>query len=147
MVSAVTSGDLRLLSHTGLFSVQLQKPDPGNAGTAPPEPATASSPPGTVRATETFWPTSGLASGTHVASGMEVPADAAVVTAFPQFFEPVTALGLPGPSTIVSRERVIATREQLRLEGQPYGDEAVARALSVSPSTVKRRRQELLTPT
>jgi hypothetical protein len=41
-VQAVTNGDMKMLSHTGLFSVQLQAPGAGQAstdqgGTVPPE--------------------------------------------------------------------------------------------------------------
>jgi hypothetical protein len=102
---AVTSGDLRRLSHTGLFSVQLQP-----AGTSLDESSTAAalarfpefaSPAlethipkqvGNFRAMSDFTPSSGvLADFGTVPRGTVLPAQAPHVRAFPSIFEPVDA--------------------------------------------------------
>lgn len=46
----------------------------------------------------------------------------------------------PGtPSGIVTRTQVLAKREELRAAGLPHGYDSLARALSVSPATIRRR--------
>ncbi len=45
----------------------------------------------------------------------------------------------PGPSLIISADEVVKKREELRAQDEPFGYDSVARALGVSPSTVRRR--------
>jgi hypothetical protein len=73
IVDAVVSGDLRRLTHTGLFSVQLQP-----AGTTPVA----------FSARADFWPVSGLFESNRVTEGDLFSPDHPIVAAFPSMFTP-----------------------------------------------------------
>jgi hypothetical protein len=111
IVDSVTSGDLRRLLHTGLFSVQLRPPsefaDDGGQEAIPPAatyiriPEYAGKPidhqvpkpVGDRRAISDFTPTSGvLAQFGRVPRGTILPAAAPHVVAFPSLFEPAGSL-------------------------------------------------------
>jgi hypothetical protein len=125
---AVVSGDLTLLRHTGMVSVQLQPPGSGPA-----------------IANQTFWPVTGIHAGRHIERGTYLDASDPLVGAFPHLFmretiahEPAR-LALPGPSHIVTVDQVREAQERLRAEGRPSGYDSLARELGVSRDTVRRR--------
>lgn len=136
-VAAVVTGDMNLLVHTGLTSVQLMPP--------------LATPAAAYRVTRTFWsidvPYLSLGA---LPEGLIVPADHPVAAAYPSMFEPVAAEGdvplLParagGPGHIVTRDQVVAKRIELLRLGEPAGHNSIARALSVSVDTVRRRLRE-----
>ncbi len=134
-VAYVVTGDMNLLVHTGMTSVQLMPP--------------VMSPPSALRVTRTFWSIDvPYASLGALPEGLVVPGGHPVAMAYPSMFEPVAA-EIPllparagGPGHIVSREQVLAKRIELLRLGQPAGYNSVARALSVSPDTVKRRLRD-----
>jgi len=129
VVAAVETEDFGLLRHSGKLSVQLQEP-----GAAP----AASAPAATYRARKDFWPVDDpLAALGTIAAGSTFAADHPLVCAIPSMFD------LVEPSErVVTREEVYQARAQLQAAGKPYGDAAVGVLLSVSASTVKRRRTE-----
>jgi phage portal protein BeeE len=130
----VSGGDASLLVHTGLTSVQLQPPLD--------QPAAA------YRATRQFWSIDvPYASMGTIAAGAVVPGGHPILAAYPSLFEPVVdQLLLParasGPAQIVTREQVMAKRLELLRLGQPAGHNSIARALSVSSDTVRRRLRD-----
>lgn len=125
VVEAVTSGDLKLLRHSGMLSVQLQPP--GSQAVA----------------NETFWPVTGVTAGQWIEAGQVLDASHPVVHAFPHLFNYGTERpALPGPGQIVTREQVIEARARLAAEGRPNGYDSVARMLNVSRDTVRRRLAE-----
>lgn len=125
VVAAVTAGDLKLLRHSGMLSVQLQ-------------------PPGTQAiAAETFWPVTGAMEGEVVEAGQVLDVTHPAVRAFPHLFTYGTERpALPGPSPIVTREQVIEARERLITEGRTSGYDSLARELGVHRDTVRRRLAE-----
>jgi hypothetical protein len=128
-VAAVVTGDMNLLVHTGLTSVQLMPP--------------INQPPAAYRAHREFWsiqaPWSGL--GT-IAAGQVVPGDHPIIRAYPSMFEAVEPQRQLGPGLVVTRDQVLATRIELLRDGKPAGYNSIARVLSVSPDTVRRRLRE-----
>jgi hypothetical protein len=130
-VAAVVTGDMNLLVHTGMTSVQLLPPLN--------EPAAA------YRAPREFWSIDvPYASMGTIPAGVIIPAGHPILAAYPSMFEPVADVPqLParagGPGQIVTRDQVVAKRIELLRLGQPAGNNSVARALSVSPDTIKRR--------
>jgi hypothetical protein len=173
VIAAVAGEDITLLRHTGLLPVQLQTPgagtEPGGAAAqgrslasyrateetmlAFPEyfrdAAAARANPRDLRATRTFWPTSGFAAKTYVEEGEILPSDAPVAVLFPEFFEVIegTAVRVSevprlGSGQVVSTEEVLAARTRLREAGKPSGYESIARELGVSRDSVRRRLRE-----
>jgi hypothetical protein len=155
-IAAVITGDMSLLVHTGLVSVQLQQPGADASAAAKSSfPTVATSalapiglPPGvtTMRAIREFWPVEGrLAALGRIPAGAEVPVAHPIVTAFPEMFAPVATPVLPaiagrsGPGAIITRETVLAKQAELKAAGLPSGHNSLARALNVSVDTVKRR--------
>ncbi len=133
-VAAVVTGDMNLLVHTGMTSVQLMPP--------------LTTPAAAYRVVRTFWsidvPYAVL--GT-IPEGTIVPPEHPILSAYPSMFEPVAdvpllPLRLGGPSQIVTREQVLAKRIELLRLGQPAGHNSIARALSVSPDTIRRRLRD-----
>jgi len=122
---------MNLLVHTGMTSVQLLPP--------------LSQPAAAHRASREFWSIDvPYASMGVIPAGAVVPAGHPILAAYPSMFEPVPDVPqLParagGPGLIVTREQVVAKRIELLRLGQPAGHNSVARALLVSPDTVRRR--------
>lgn len=134
VVAAITGQDWTLLKHTNLFSVQLQ----------PPGASTADAP-AAYRARGDFWASSGPFEGQTIAAGTIVSADHPIVREFPSMFvedqpAPYHIETSASARSIVTRTEVLETRQRLQAAGRPYGDDAVARELNVSATTVKRRR-------
>lgn len=92
----------------------------------------------TVRAVEAFWPVTGrLASVGQIDAGTELMSDEPIVREFPSMFVDVD---VPRPSyQIVTRAAVVAKRRELLAAGRPAGLDSLARELSVSRETVRRR--------
>jgi hypothetical protein len=100
VIDAVTSGDLRRLTHAGYLPVQVQPIKPGDPADAramaiaytkvgqPVGRLTLSRASGDVVATHTFWPMSGPGDGLHIESGLALPADHELVSRFPALFTP-----------------------------------------------------------
>jgi len=133
-VAAVVTGDMNLLVHTGMTSVQLIAP--------------LSQPAAAYRAVREFWsidvPYKSMGA---IAADAIVPAGHPILTAYPSMFEPVAEVPLlparaGGPGQIVSREQVVAKRIELLRLGEPAGHNSIARALAVSPDTVRRRLRD-----
>jgi hypothetical protein len=101
------------------------------------------------RARRTFSPADGPLQG-EIAEGTVLPGDHAAVLAYPSLFEPgdapsvVVSTPVPkrlsaGPAPIVTRDQVLAKRAELEAAGLPAGRDSIAKALDVSPDTVRRR--------
>jgi hypothetical protein len=133
-VAAVVTGDMNLLVHTGMTSVQLLPP--------------LSQPAAAHRASREFWSIDvPYASMGVIPAGAVVPAGHPILAAYPSMFEPVPDVPqLParagGPGLIVTREQVVAKRIELLRLGQPAGHNSVARALLCSPDTIRRRLKQ-----
>jgi hypothetical protein len=123
-VAAVITGDMSLLEHTGLTSVQLLPPGPQ---------------PTAYRTTREFWAIDApLSAYGTIAKGTELPPDNLLVAAYPSLFEPV----VEHPALIVSRVDVTQKRIELLRAGRPAGVNSLARELNVSRETVRRRLKD-----
>jgi hypothetical protein len=115
-IEAAAAKDIRLVRHSGFLSVQMQpatgvpNDEEARAGWVrvheammrPELPVTIG---GQWSARETFWPTSGPASGLHVEAGTTLDADHYLVRSFPQLFAQATviegtAVRLPEPAEV-----------------------------------------------
>jgi HK97 family phage portal protein len=87
--------------------------------------------------------------GGNAPGGTSPPAAFRATVGYPQLeAERLLLLGgdeRPGPDPIVTREQVIATRERLEAAGEPAGYDSLAKHLSVSPATIRRRLAQLST--
>lgn len=139
-VDAVTSGDMSRLVHTGMVSVQLQLP-----GSSP------AAAPAAYRVRGDFWAVEEpYASLGVIPRGTELELGHPLVKAFPAMLEPVAAAprlpARPGPAPIVSVQEVLDKRAELIALGRPAGYDSIARELSVSRDTVRRRMEEASRP-
>lgn len=133
-IDAVVSDDMTRLVHSGLVSVQLQAP-----GNTVPQQAAVD-----------FWPSGPFAEFGHVARGMQLPSDHALVRGYPSLFGAVDEVPIivtrPGPARLVSAAQVEAARQKLLADGRPAGQVSIAAELNVSRDTVRRALAPELAP-
>ena len=146
-IEALIAGDWGRLHSMGISAINLRSPTA--AGPYLVSSYRASS----VRAVTTFTAGSGPADakaalllggwdGEMVEAGDVFPAAHPVARAFPSLFVPVEAIIVgpsSGPDQIVTRDQVIAARQRLLTAGRDAGYDSLAKELSVSSTTIRRR--------